>query len=210
MPDACVLDKVIQFQTELAAPGTDEHERLLALKFLLHFVGDIHQPLHSSDNHDRGGNEVKVTVDGFPHHAKDELHGFWDTQFVDALGMPPATLAANLLQKITVNQARSWASDKPEAWQQRSFDIAKADTYGTPPLSAAKPEQLDASYVKQAENDVRLQLSRAGIRLANLLNTSLGTESFDWANCVGGTKAVHATAAHHAAKKRSHRHRARN
>ena len=94
---ACVVDKVSQFAAELEAPGTDAEERLFALKFLLHFVGDMHQPLHASDNNDTGGNNVKVMVDGFPHKSKDELHGFWDTQFVDALGRPPAALAKMLL-----------------------------------------------------------------------------------------------------------------
>jgi S1/P1 Nuclease len=57
--------------------GYYAEERLGALKFILHFVGDLHQPLHSSDNHDQGGNEVKVIVAGFAHSPKDELHGFW-------------------------------------------------------------------------------------------------------------------------------------
>ena len=61
-PQACVLDKIIQFITELELPATDPEERLVALKFLLHFVGDMHQPLHSSDHNDRGGNSVKVIV----------------------------------------------------------------------------------------------------------------------------------------------------
>src|SRR5215472_3428935 len=52
-PPACILDKIQQFSDELAKSGTDPEERLIALKFLLHFVGDLHQPLHSSDNHDR-------------------------------------------------------------------------------------------------------------------------------------------------------------
>src|SRR5215475_3702736 len=86
---ACVVDKISQFAAELEAPGTDAEERLVALKFLLHFVGDMHQPLHASDNHDNGGNSVKVTVDGFDHKSRDNLHEFWDTQFVDALGRPP-------------------------------------------------------------------------------------------------------------------------
>jgi len=59
---ACVLDKIIQFITEVEQPNTDPEERLVALKFLLHFVGDMHQPLHSSDHNDRGGNSVKVIV----------------------------------------------------------------------------------------------------------------------------------------------------
>ena len=58
-PPACILDKIKQFSDELAKSGTDPEERLIALKFLLHFVGDLHQPLHSSDNHDRGGNQSR-------------------------------------------------------------------------------------------------------------------------------------------------------
>jgi hypothetical protein len=77
---------------ELAAPGTDAEERLFALKFLLHFVGDLHQPLHSSDNQDQGGNQVKVTAVGIKHKSKDELHGYWDTQFVDGINPSPKTL----------------------------------------------------------------------------------------------------------------------
>ena len=69
-PPACILDKIQQFAAELAKPDTDPEERLVALKFLLHFVGDLHQPLHSSDNHDRGGNQIKVIVDGFPHSPR--------------------------------------------------------------------------------------------------------------------------------------------
>ena len=60
----CVVDKVREFAAELAAPDTSPDERLLALKFVLHFVGDEHQPLHASDNHDRGGNCVLLSLGG--------------------------------------------------------------------------------------------------------------------------------------------------
>ena len=184
-PDACAVDKIEQFEAELSAPNTDAEERLIALKFLLHFVGDLHQPLHSSDNHDRGGNDVKVTVDGFPHNPKkDELHGFWDTQFVDGIATPPATLAKQLLAQITPADASAWATGTPEEWAMEAFNIAQSDTYGNPPLSKNKPQHLDSSYVDTAEVDVRLQLSRAGIRLADVLNKSLGSEQADWNTCL--------------------------
>ena len=53
-PPACVVDKIDQFTAELSNPATGASERLLALKFLLHFVGDLHQPLHAADDHDAG------------------------------------------------------------------------------------------------------------------------------------------------------------
>jgi S1/P1 Nuclease len=184
----CAVDKIEQFQAELAAPGTDAEERLFALKFILHFVGDLHQPLHSSDNHDRGGNEVNVTVAGFPHKSKDELHGFWDTQFVDGIATPPTALAKKLLAQIQPSDASTWATGSPEDWQKEAFAVAKADSYDLPPLSQDKTEHLSASYVTKAEKDVSLQLSRAGIRLASVLNKSLGSEDADWASCLGANQ----------------------
>ncbi len=187
----CVVDKIEQFQTELAVASTDSEERLFALKFLLHFVGDLHQPLHSSDNHDRGGNSVKVIVDGFPHRASDELHGYWDTQFVDGLGKPPTALAKELIAEITPSDAKTWAIGTVEDWQKEAFDIARTDTYGNPPLSQSKTAHLDATYVKSAEKDVNLQLRRAGIRLAYVLNKALGPGDSDWSACLATSPRTH-------------------
>jgi hypothetical protein len=61
-----------------------------------------------------------------------------------------------------------------------AFEIAKTDAYGDPPLSTDSTQHLSRNYVDQAEVDVRLQLSRAGIRLAHVLNTALGSGDIDW------------------------------
>ena len=180
----CAVDKIEQFQVELSASDTDAEERLFALKFILHLVGDIHQPLHSSDNHDQGGNRVKIVVDGFRHSPKDELHGFWDTQFVDDIAKPPAALASQLVAQISLDDARTWAQGTPDDWAREAFEIAKADAYGNPPLSRDSTQHLGSNYVDQAELDVRLQLSRAGIRLAHVLNMALGSGDIDWNTCL--------------------------
>lgn len=175
--DDCVVDKVNQFAAELGAPGTDAGERIYALKFLLHFVGDMHQPLHASDNNDAGGNSVKVVVAGFEHKSRDELHGFWDTQFVDAVGRPPAALAKDLLARITPAQVEEWQRGTPDDWAMEAFGIARTDVYGEPPLSGSV--ELDSAYVERAKEDVALQLSRAGVRLALLLNRALAAHPID-------------------------------
>jgi len=171
-PKACVVDKIAQFAAELKDPETDFEERLFALKFILHFVGDLHQPLHSADNNDRGGNSVKVLADGVSSTARP-LHGLWDTQFVDAIARPPSALAQFLLAQITPDQATSWASGTPEDWAWEAFAVAQEDAYGDPPLSTAGPQHVDAGYVERAQNDVALQLSRAGVRLAYVLNRAM-------------------------------------
>jgi hypothetical protein len=172
-PDACVLDKIKQFSQELAKPRIDPEERLIALKFLLHFVGDLHQPLHSSDNHDKGGNAIKVYVDGFEHKSRDELHGYWDTQFVEAQENSPSEFAQRLIAQVTPQQKAEWEKGSVDDWALEAYAMAKADVYGSPPLSADLPQHLDRAYVDRAERDVRLQLSRAGVRLAAILNKVL-------------------------------------
>jgi hypothetical protein len=176
---ACVVDKVAQFAAELEAPGTDAEERLFALKFLLHFVGDMLQPLHASDNNDAGGNSIKVMVDGFPHKAKDELHGFWDTQFVEAIARPPAALAKKLLAQITPDQVAQWKEGTFDDWAMEAFDLGFTDVYGDPPLSKDTVQHLDSAYVDRAEKDIALQLSKAGVRLAAVLNKALGRQVAD-------------------------------
>ncbi|WP_198026646.1 S1/P1 nuclease [Bradyrhizobium sp. ARR65] len=147
---ACVVDKIQQFETEISANGTDPGESLMALKFILHFVGDMHQPLHSSDNHDRGGNDVKIEVDGFPHSSKDVLHGFWDTQFVDALGSPPDSIASSLLAEITPSLAKEWTQGTLDDWAMEAFNLSRSDAYGSPPLSKSALQHLRSEYVGPA------------------------------------------------------------
>jgi hypothetical protein len=183
-PQACAVDKIEQFAAELADHNTDAEERVMALKFILHFVGDLHQPLHSSDNHDFGGNKVKVTVEGFKHKSKDELHGFWDVQFVDGIAKPPKVLAQQLLREITPAQAASWAQGKPDDWAMEAFMLGKEDAYGAPPLSKDALQHINSAYVAKAEEDVKLQLKRAGIRLAFVLNQKVGSEATDWNTCL--------------------------
>jgi len=72
---ACIVDKINQFLAELKNLKTDFEERLFALKFLLHFVGDLHQPLHTADNNDRGGNGVKV----WSGSKALSLHHMWES-----------------------------------------------------------------------------------------------------------------------------------
>jgi hypothetical protein len=136
----------------------------------------MHQPLHASDNKDAGGSSINVTVDGFPHKPKDNLHGFWDTQFIDALGRPPAALTKQLLSKITPGQEAEWKQGTRDDWAMEAFNIAFDDTCGQPPLPKDALQHLDAAYAARAEKDVAMQLSRAGVRLAAVLNKALGRQ----------------------------------
>ncbi|OAF06698.1 hypothetical protein AYJ54_19460 [Bradyrhizobium centrolobii] len=169
--DDCVVDKIQQFAAELTDPATDAEERVVALKFLLHFVGDVHQPLHSSDDHDRGGNDKRVSASGL---SAGNLHHFWDTEFVDQLGPDARTIASDLIGHITSAQQTQWQSGGPSDWAKEAFAISKADTYGElPPPNQRGSFRLSDDYVAMATNDAALQLSKAGVRLAMILNQAL-------------------------------------
>jgi len=120
----CVVDKIQEFAAELANPATDIEEQVAALKFVLHFVGDVHQPLHSSDDHDRGGNDKRVSASGL---SAGNLHHFWDTEFVDQLVPDAKTIASDLIGHITKDQQPQWHSGSPADWAQETFRIAKDD-----------------------------------------------------------------------------------
>ena len=166
-----IVAKIAQFRTELADPATSAGERLLALQFLLHLVGDLHQPLHAADDHDRGGNTTQVIAAG---EQQGNLHHYWDSVFVTRLGGSPRAVADALIADITPRERDEWKHGSPRDWAMESFAIAKADVYGR--LPGARPDGvclLDERYVRNAVQTVRRQLQIAGVRLALVLNAAL-------------------------------------
>jgi hypothetical protein len=168
----CVVDKIEEFTAELANPATNSEEQIVALKFLLHFVGDLHQPLHASDDHDRGGNEKRVLATGF---KAGNLHHYWDTVFVDQLGPNAGGIASDLIGHISERDAQSWAQSGPSDWAQETFTVAKDDAYGQLPEPSARGSfRLSDDYISMATQGVATQLSKAGVRLAFILNKAFG------------------------------------
>ena len=169
----CVVDKIKQFEAELAAAGTPPAERLLALKYLLHFIGDLHQPLHAGDDHDTGGGKVKVAADGI--EAKN-LHIFWDVDAVRQLGSGAGEIAGRLIAGITPEEQQSWCRGSTADWALETFGVARDHAYGRlPPADADGVRQLDAAYRDDAGRVAAAQLAKAGVRLACVLNKALAS-----------------------------------
>lgn len=168
---ACIVDKIEQFRAEWLAPSTPPAERQLALLFLLHLVGDVHQPLHASDNDDQGGNVVDVSAPGL---KAGSLHRFWDTVAVRRLDSAASRLAPRLIDRISAHQLEQWRRGDVVAWTRESHALAVDPVYAglpRPPQPSAKgaTRRLPPAYLEAAETIVALQLSRAGVRLAQLL-----------------------------------------
>lgn len=174
--ESCVVDKISQFSQELKAfyASTDprqHQEALLALKFLVHFVGDLHQPLHAIDDHDRGGNEVKVKGEDL---HKTSLHHDWDDNLVEHLGPRVEVIANRLDAHITEAQRQQWQQGTPSQWARESWEVATRVAYDPlPPPDERGVHHLSPAYQENATQSAALQLQKAGVRLAWLLNQAL-------------------------------------
>jgi len=167
----CIVDRLDAFEHELTAPATAPAERLLALKYILHFVGDVHQPLHASDHQDRGGNCVHVSL---ADHRTTNLHSFWDTAVLASLGDDPATIAHSLESEISAGDAKTWAAGTAADWAKESYAAAVAHAYTLNSPAGCDSDQapiaLSTRYQAQALKTARRQLEKAGVRLAWILN----------------------------------------
>jgi S1/P1 Nuclease len=162
-------------------PRATRRERNEALKWVVHLVGDIHQPLHAADNDDRGGNEVAVALAGVRTRGKAELHGVWDNELVQlALGTkghqrPPPDVAALASEAESLREARGQGT--PRSWASESNRLARRVAYHYVEFAChALPNHivvLDAQYQRAAAQVVHDQLLLAGARLAALLNQDL-------------------------------------
>ena len=145
--------------------------RAEALKFLIHFVGDIHQPLHCADNNDKGGNKITIMAGA----KRTNLHAVWDTAVVNAIASDPAAIVAALSAKITPEIAVQWSTGTPEQWANESFLIAKTRIY--PQFAGAgsnlAPIVLADNYPANNGPIAAMQLAKAGLRLAAVLNATL-------------------------------------
>jgi nuclease S1 len=171
----CAVDKIDQFWSELKDPATSEAERHLALKFLLPFVGDLHQPLHSADNHDGGGNGILVVYGR--RRIGTPLHAYWDNDSVSNINNDAQELAAALIDRFRDRQSE-WMSGRPKDWAAEAFEKARSIVYNLPSQqvrdSNNKPVyQLDRGYEEDARETAAEQLAKAGIRLALVLNDAL-------------------------------------
>jgi hypothetical protein len=175
----CIVNKINEFFAELKNSATPPAERLLALKFLIHFIGDLHQPLHTADHQDRGGNCIALSPS--PDGHDNNLHAFFDVGAVEALGSSAAQIAAALDAQISVADMQAWNGGDTNSWTLESFALGSKDVYALSQPTGALPTcqapgsiALSAEYQARAAQDAALQLKRAGIRMAGLLNNALG------------------------------------
>jgi hypothetical protein len=174
-PADCAVDKVDQFAAELSSQTASPAEKLLALKYVLNLVADLHQPLYVSDDGNQGGDATRASGGG---GEPGTLRHYWDAEFIDYLGDDPKPIADDIADGI--RQSKSFdkmSSGTPTDWTLEAFGLAKEHAYGKlPPKKPDGSYELSPDYVTDSIETIRLQLARAGVRLAGILNRALSAK----------------------------------
>ena len=156
------------FRKVLRDPNANLADKQLALRFIIHLVGDLHQPFHAGKCCDKGGNDVKVTWFGKP----TNLHAVWDSAMVDEEQLSFSELAAKLERHISDREIIQWWDIDPRDWVKESAEV-RDPLYPAPSTSGerdANVPDLSFSYVYRFTPLMEKRLSQAGVRLAAYLN----------------------------------------
>lgn len=167
----CVIGAIEKYSAILKDKTKAKADRVEALRFLIHFVEDVHQPMHVSYASDKGGNSLSVTFLA----KKTNLHSLWDTGLIQhKLGNGDwMELAQEWQQAITPSQLANWsAPSSAKDWANESLAITRG-LYADLPAD----HKLGASYYDQNITVVQARLSAAGVRLATLLNSLVGDQA---------------------------------
>lgn len=164
----CVVDRIDMFRSVLADRKAARQDRIEALKFLVHFVGDIHQPMHAMGEA-RGGNEIHVSEFGSTQCGKYpcNLHFAWDTGLIAHAGISEQRYVARLNELIASRKLAVRANGTPAQWADESFFWAKK-------VWLNDGGAVDQSYFENDIGIVNRRLALAGLRLARLINQALG------------------------------------
>ncbi len=181
-PGGDAIGALNHFRAVLRDPKASRTDKQLALRFIVHLVGDLHQPLHAGKCCDKGGNDVKVSWFG----KTTNLHAVWDSALVDDEQLSFTELAAKLIRHTSNQDVIDWWDINPRDWASESAQIRdtvyptatdmpkpvkgkKADK-GAPPLPV-----LSYSYVYRFTPVMERRLEQAGVRLAAYLNDVYAT-----------------------------------
>lgn len=157
----CIVEAIHEAENSLEDPGAPLDYRIVALKDLIHFLGDIHQPLHTAKNIGR----QKVILNG----RKSMLHQVWDTRIIAEQQLSCRKLAALIEKGDSVHPD---VDGTPEDWAIEGRDIAMTEIYSetAPRGKSAAPTTLADDYAGRHWPTVKIRLKQAGLRLAAVLN----------------------------------------
>ncbi len=162
----CVIAALEAKLAILADRKRSKEERGDALRFVVHFVGDMHQPLHAGERADKGGNDVKLSYEG----RQTNLHALWDSGLLNATLESEEAFVSAITERLeNRGDLAIVTSGSITDWAIESHDVARDVVYAFLPASLA----VDHSYLTAVRPVLEDRLLRGGVRLAALLNRAL-------------------------------------
>lgn len=163
-----VIEALFRFEEALRDVKGSKEDKAFALKFMVHTMGDLHQPLHVGLAEDRGGNSVRLKW----FKTETNLHALWDENIVDFEQLS-YTEYANYLNHFTAQEKKDLVKGTFIDWARESQELRGLvyDTGGS--------ENVGYEYHHKIKPTMELRLRQAGLRLANLLNSIFKKETLD-------------------------------
>jgi len=161
----CVVDRIFYFEEQLKAPETDKKQKTIALKFLVHLIGDIHQPFHTIGDA-RGGNDIHVMFLGTTQcgeRSRCNLHGIWDEGLLEHRSQNEKKYLAMLRSETLENDWEKRKGGDPVAWANAAHPYAQDAFVPDGAMLSSKYYEIEIKIVDQ-------QLALGGLRLAEVLN----------------------------------------
>ena len=143
---------------------SSQKDKEFYLRLLVHFIGDLHMPLHVGFKEDKGGNSFKVKWFG----KQTNLHSVWDTKIIEGYGMSFTELTSNV-DALSKKEIQTIQSGAVTDWMYESRTLCE-DVYA----NTTQGENLGYKYMYRYVNVSRKQLQKAGLRLASILNEIYG------------------------------------
>jgi hypothetical protein len=164
----CVVAKIQQFRKVLADRRAPKAERTRALLFFVHFVEDVHQPLHVGDHNDKGGNETQIQY----FNEGVNLHRLWDSTMINDASRDEREWVQRIEPLLTEATLGAWTKGTVESWADESLAEAKKAYRDprNPARTIATGDRLGREYAELGVPVIRLRLAQAGVRLAHELN----------------------------------------
>ena len=159
-PEANAYNVLLQKIKEMKDKSKTREQRAEALIFVVHIIGDVHQPLHTGRLEDRGGNSIKLTYRG----KETNLHSFWDSGLLDYQGLTYTELSAQY-SLVPTPLIKAWQAAAPAEWLFESYTLA-TQLY----TEAEQNPTPDFRYYPAHAEIVKRRIQQAGIRLAGVLN----------------------------------------
>ena len=163
-PSGDALGKIKELIGALEADTLSAEEECNTVRFLVHLVGDLHQPLHVGTGEDRGGNDFTVVWFG----EASNLHRVWDSGMIDQKQLSFTELARFAMAPATDAQIADWQADAPEAWAQESMAL-REQVY-----DVHQDREMGYDYSYRNFDTVQRRLLQAGVRLAAVFNAIYG------------------------------------